>query len=53
MSTVNPALAKAIARRAVGYQQKVVATRTLGFIFYSDFLGEKKIGGDKSRDVQG
>jgi hypothetical protein len=51
MSTVNPALARAIARRAVGYQQKVVATKALGFTFYSDLFGErweKKISSDKS-----
>src|ERR1700722_2961390 len=41
MSTVNPAWARAIARRAVGYQQKVVATRTLGFIFTQTSYREK------------
>jgi len=44
-------LARAIARRAVGYQQKVVAIKTLGFNFYSDLLGvrrEEKISKDKS-----
>ena len=30
-STVQPALAKAIASRAVGYQRNVVTTKTLGF----------------------
>jgi len=30
-STVHPALANAIASRAVGYQRNVVATKTLGF----------------------
>lgn len=48
MSTVNPAAAKAIARRAVGYQQKVVATKTLGFTFIQTFWVEDKIGGHKS-----
>ena len=32
MSTLHPALARAIASRAVGYQQDVVAIRTVGFM---------------------
>jgi len=53
MSTVNPAAAKAIARRAVGYQRKVVATKTLGFTFIQTLGREERIGRDNSETNHG